>query len=156
MIQILKIRIFYKKKFEFWAKNSNFCLKFEFFSTKIRIFKIWFIQSLGITFFFDYSKFQVFRRFLAQVLFKKVFFSYRDLSENTGIFLILTRFQTYNGWKMPNRHFSGIFSLLPGVTHRIKWENILKPVRMTETWWKLFFSAHFEHDFLIKDVYGFR
>ena len=36
--------------------------------------------------------------------------------------------------KTPTRHFSRTFSLLPGVTHRIKWENILKPVRMTETW----------------------
>ena len=53
--------------------------------------------------------------------------------------------------KTPVRHFPGIFHLL-NVRHRITQENILKPVRMTETWWKFFFSAHFEHDFLIKDV----
>ena len=41
--------------------------------------------------------------------------------------------------KTPTRHSCGIFSLLPCVTHRITWENTLKPVRMTKTWWKLLF-----------------
>ena len=41
--------------------------------------------------------------------------------------------------KTPTPHFSGNFSMFPGVTHRIPWENTYKPVRMTKMWQKFTF-----------------